>query len=58
LNLAYEGLLLEMQARGMALRAPNITLRINLHPNQGDAGLKIGADGTSDITKHNELHIH
>jgi hypothetical protein len=47
-----------MQARGMALRAPNITLRINLHPNQGDAGLKIGADGTSDITKHNELHIH
>jgi hypothetical protein len=50
--------LLEMQAGGMAPKAPNITARINPRPNQGDVGLKTGAEGTFDITKHDELHIH
>jgi hypothetical protein len=47
-----------MQAGGMAPKAPSFTARINLHQNQGDSGPKTGADGTSDITKHDELHIH
>jgi hypothetical protein len=47
-----------MQARGIAPKAPNFTSRINLHQNQGDEGLKTGPDGTSDITKHDELRIH
>jgi hypothetical protein len=42
----------------MASKPPSITARINLHPTQGDAGLKTGADDTSDITKHDELRIH
>jgi hypothetical protein len=50
--------LLGMQARGMAPKPPSITPRINLQPNQGDTGLKTSDDGTSDITKHDELHIH
>jgi hypothetical protein len=39
-------------------KAPSFTTHINLCQNQGDAGLKTGADGTSNITKHDELHIH
>jgi hypothetical protein len=42
----------------MAPKAPSITAHINLHPNQGDAGLKTVAKDTSGITKHDELHIH
>jgi hypothetical protein len=49
---------LGMQARGMALKAPDITLHINLHPNQGGTCLETGADGTSDIIKYDELRIH
>jgi hypothetical protein len=47
-----------MQTKGMAPKTPSITARINFHPNQGDAGLKTGVDGTSGITKHDELRIH
>jgi hypothetical protein len=47
-----------MHAGGTAPKAPGITMRINLRPNQGDAGLKTGTEGTSDITKHDELRIH
>jgi hypothetical protein len=47
-----------MQYGGMAPKAPSITVHINLCPNQGDASLKTGADGTSDITKCHELRIH
>jgi hypothetical protein len=50
--------LLGMQAGSMTPKAPSITPRINLRPNLGDAGLKTDADGTSDINKHDELHIH
>jgi hypothetical protein len=47
-----------MHAGGTAPKAPSIIMRINLHPNQGDAGLKTGTEGTSNITKHDELCIH
>jgi hypothetical protein len=46
-----------MQVGGMASKAPSITPRINLRPNQGDTCLKTGADGTSDITEHDVLRI-
>jgi hypothetical protein len=49
--------LLGMQAGSMTPKAPSITPRINLRPNQGDASLKTSADGTSDITERDELRI-
>jgi hypothetical protein len=58
LNLAYEELLLRMQVGGITPKAPSFTTRINLHRNQGNTGLKTGANGTFIITKHDELHIH
>jgi hypothetical protein len=42
----------------MTPKAHSITTRINLRPNQGDAGLKTGVGGTSNITKHDQLRIH
>jgi hypothetical protein len=54
-NLIHGHTLLGMQVEGMSLKALSITARINLCPNQGDEGLKTGADSTSNITKHNEL---
>jgi hypothetical protein len=47
-----------MKAGDIAPKAPSFTVRINLHQNQGDVGLKTGADGTFNITKHDELCIH
>jgi hypothetical protein len=40
------------------LKAPSITTRNNLRRYLVDAGLKTNADGTSGMTKHEELRIY
>jgi hypothetical protein len=52
------GVVLGMQAGGITPKAPSFIVRVNLHRNQGDAGLKTSAGGTSYITMHDELRIH
>jgi hypothetical protein len=50
--------LLGMQAGDITPKTPSITVRSNLRRYQADAGPKISADGTSGITKHEELRIY
>jgi hypothetical protein len=57
-NLSCEGLLLGMQAGGLAPKALNVIARINLRRNPGDMSQKTSADGTFDTTKRQELRIH
>jgi hypothetical protein len=47
-----------MQAGGITLKDPSITMHNNLRRYQVEAGPKTSANGTSSITKHEELRIY
>jgi hypothetical protein len=47
-----------MQAGGITLKGPSITVRMKLCRDQGDASLRTSADDTSDTNKHDDLRIN